>query len=127
MVNKELKISNKKTFDIHKRIYDFVIRVVNLTKSLPKTPQNERIIPQIIDSATSMGANDREADGALTKKDFIHCYTIVRKEGKETVYWLEVISDINPPFKPRMKNIIQEGKEIVMIVSSIIQKTKKRV
>jgi len=71
-MNKEnLQIKNKKKYDsdIHERIYKFVIRVINLTKQLPKTPQNEVIIYQIVKSATSMGANDQEADGAESKKD----------------------------------------------------------
>lgn len=39
---------------------------------------------QIVKSATSMGANDQEADGLQSKKDFIAKYSIVKKETKET-------------------------------------------
>lgn len=39
-----------------------------LLKQLPKTPENLVIINQITRSATSMGANDREADGTTTKR-----------------------------------------------------------
>lgn len=115
-----------KAADIHKRIYDFVIRVLKLIKELPKTPENVIIIYQITKSATSMGANDREADGVTTKKDFIHKYSIVRKEGKETDYWLNLISDTNPNLKPRMRDLIQEGQEIIKIVSTIIYKTQQK-
>lgn len=73
----------------------------------------------------SIGANDQEADGTLTKKDFIHCYTTVRKECKETNFWLRLIADTNPNLKPKMAQIMQEGKEISAIISSIINKTKK--
>lgn len=113
-----------KVADIHKRIYDFVIRVLRLIKELPKTSENTIIIYQITKSATSMGANDREADGVTTKKDFIHKYSIVRKEAKETDYWLNIIADTNPGFKSRMKEIIQEAQEIIKIVSAIIYKTQ---
>lgn len=116
--------NNKSKIDIHDRIYKFVIRVINLTKQLPKTPQNLVIINQVLRSATSMGANDQEADGSLTTRDFIHSYVIVRKEGKETYYWLSVISDTNPSFKSRMAGLLQENKEIVKIVSTIVVKTK---
>ena len=114
------------TRDIHQRIYDFVMRVLKLLKQLPKTPENLIIINQIARSVTSMGGvNDREADGVTTKKDFIHKYSIVRKEGKETDYWLNIISDTNGAFKPRMKNLINEGVEIIKIVSSIIYNTQR--
>jgi four helix bundle protein len=76
--------SNKKSYDIHKRIYDFIVRVIKLVNLLPRNQANQVIIGQILRSVTSMGANDQEADGTLTKKDFTHCYPIVRKEGKET-------------------------------------------
>jgi four helix bundle protein len=118
--------NKEKILDIHERIYQFVIRVIRLVRQLPKTPENIIIIAQITKSATSMGANDQEADGTDSKKDFIAKYAIVRKEGKETSYWLRVISDTNPLFKSRMVDLMQEGKEIVKIVSSIILNSKKK-
>ena len=60
------------------------------------------------------------------QKDFVHKYSIVRKEGKETDYWLNLIADTNPKLKPRMKNIITEGIEIIKIVSTIIYKTQNK-
>lgn len=117
-------IKNENRYDIHKRIYNFIVRVIKLVNLLPKTSANIVIINQILRSVTSMGANDQEADGTLTKKDFVHCYTTVRKEGKETNFWLALIADTNPSFKSRMQEIIQEGQEIVAIISSIINKTR---
>ena len=118
--------NEEKVQDIHERIYQFVIRVINLAKSLPKTQQNLILINQIIRSVTSMGANDQEADGADSRKDFVAKYSIVRKESKETNYWLRLIADTNPEFKNRMHDLTQEGKEIVKIVSTIMLKTKKK-
>lgn len=118
--------NKEKIRDIHERIYEFVVRVLNLTKSLPKTPQNLIIINQITRSVTSMGANDQEADGTDSKKDFVSKYSLVRKEGKETNYWLRLIEDTNPEFKSRMANLKQEGKEIIKIVSAIIINTKRK-
>ena len=112
--------------DIHERIYKFVLRVINLTKALPKTPQNDVIIHQVIKSATSMGANDQEADGSESRKDFIAKYSIVKKETKETNYWLRVIEDTNPTIKERIVGLKKEGLELVKIVSSIIISTKRK-
>lgn len=119
--------NENKIQDIHERVYQFVIRVINLTKILSKTPQNLILINQVIRSATSMGANDQETDGADSKKDFIAKYSIVRKEGKETNYWLRLIADTNPEFRSRMKELMQEGKEIVKIVSAIMFNARKKV
>ena len=117
--------TNKKVFDIHKRIFDFVVRVLNLVKSLPKTQQNLVFINQITRSVTSMGANDQEADGSSSRKEFFRSLTIVKKETKETNYWLKIIAETNPGYKIRMKPLVQEGEEIEAIISSIVQKSKQ--
>src|SRR5258706_3033672 len=38
--NKIIVDKNNKTYDIHKRIYDFIVRVIKLVNSLPKTSSN---------------------------------------------------------------------------------------
>ena|SRR5260221_13966299 len=110
--------------DIHQRIYNFVIRVLKLLKELPRSPENIIIIAQITRSVTSIGANDKEADGTITRNDFVHKYSIVRKEAKETDYWLNIIADTHPTLKARMKDLIAEGVEIIKIVSVITYKAK---
>ena len=113
-----------KEFNIHKRIFNFVVRVINLTKSLPKTAQNIVFINQITRSATSIGANAQEADGSSSRKEFFRSFTIVKKETKETNYWLNIIMATNSGFQKRMRDLAKEGKEIEAIVSSIVQKSK---
>lgn len=113
--------------DIHKRIYDFVLRVIALTKVLDKSQHNIVIINQILRSATSMGANDQEADGSESRKDFIAKYTIVKKEAKETNYWLQLIYDTNHTIQTKMIDLQKEGLEIVRVVSAIIISAKKKI
>ncbi len=113
-----------KNYDIHERIFNFVVKVLNLLNKLPKTPSNLVIINQITRSVTSMGANDQEADGSLTRKDFVHGFTLVRKEGKETVFWLRLIERTNlAKFSDETLDLIGEGGEIIAIISTIIKKT----
>lgn len=120
-----ISIQKATKYDIHDRIYKFILRVIVLVNTLPKSESNKVIIGQILRCVTSMGANDQEADGTLTKKDFVYRYIIVRKEGKETIFWLALIADTNSTFKPRMKGLIQEGQEIIAIISSIVNKTRE--
>lgn len=72
----------KENRDIHERIYRFVVRVINLTHALSKTPQNIIIINQITRSVTSMGANDQEADGTESIRDFIAIQSSEKKRKK---------------------------------------------
>lgn len=113
-----------KQYDIHERIFNFIVDVIKFLNKLPKTASNLIFINQITRSVTSMGANDQEADGASSKKDFLHCYTVVRKEGKETVFWLRIIERTNSPsLAGEAQRLIKEGNEIVAIVSTIIRNT----
>jgi four helix bundle protein len=115
-----------KQFEIHQRIFQFVIRGLQVARYLPKTIETKIIVDQYIRSITSVGANENEADGVLTRKDFIHCYTIVRKEMKETYYWLRIIEELNPSLKPRLQLLLAENQELIKIVSTIITNTSAK-
>lgn len=114
-----------KEYDIHERIFTFIVNVINFLNKIPKTQTNFVIIGQVTRSVTSMGANDQEADGSSTKKDFIHGFTIVRKEGKETVFWLRLIGKTNARNSHEVESLIMEGSEIVAIVSTIIKNASR--
>lgn len=120
------EMETEKKRDIHERIYRFVIDTLLFIRKIPKTSENLIIINQLARSVTSIGANDQEADGAHAKKDFISKYSIVRKEAKESVYWLRVLSDLNPRFSAEGQKLAAEGIEIAKIISSIIYKTSKK-
>lgn len=85
---------------------------------------NNRLVGQIVGSAGSIGANYREANDALGKKDFIHRLKISRKEAKETIHWLILIKEANPEIKDRMAELMKEVTELKNILSSIIIKSQ---
>lgn len=113
---------NKK-FDLEERSTDFAKRVIRLCKALPRNIINEKIISQLIRSSGSIGANYREANDSLGKKDFLFRLRISRKEAKETMHWLELVEEANDDFRDRMKNLKQEALELKNILSAIIGKT----
>ncbi|MEK7162393.1 MAG: four helix bundle protein [Patescibacteria group bacterium] len=111
-----------KEFDLENRTTEFAKRVIHLCKALPKNSMNSRLVGQIVGSAGSVGANYREANDSLGKKDFLHRLKISRKEAKETIHWLELIKEANPEFAYRMGDIQKEANELKNILSAIIQK-----
>jgi len=111
-------------FDIYPRIFAVVVATIKLTQRIPKTEENKVIIAQLLRSITSMGANAEEADGVSNKKDFIHCFTIVRKEGKESSFWIKLLGELNPALKNEFTQIGNELYEIVAIVSKIISNSR---
>jgi four helix bundle protein len=106
------------------RTLEFSKRVIRLCKELQKDVINIELIKQIIRSATSIGANYREANECLGKKDFLHRLRISRKEAKETTYWLELIIEANPEKKKEAELLLQETIELRNILSSIITKSE---
>lgn len=114
--------TNRK-IDIHERIYSFVLQVLKLLSSLSKTPTNLIIVDQCGRSVTSVGVNDQEADACESRRDFIAKYSIVKKELKETNYWLRLIKDTNSNLNTAP--VQQEGKELLLIISSIIKNSKR--
>lgn len=111
-------------FDLEERTTEFAKRVIRLCKKLSRNPINDRLIGQVTGSSGSMGANYREANDALGKKDFLNRMKIARKETKETIYWLELISVANPDFGSEIQELIAEAIECRNIFSSIINKSQ---
>ncbi len=116
----------KKNQDIHERIYQYIFRVLQILKKIPRSYENDVVVGQLIRSITSVKANDQEADGSFTRSDFIHCYTIARKEMKESLYWLRLLGDCNPKIGEEIRELILEGDQIMRIITVIILNTKKK-
>lgn len=109
---------------LEKRLKNFALRVLNLSRALSKTPENRTYGNQLIRSSSSVGANYAEATCALTKKDFTHEINKCRKEAKETLYWLDLLSEANPELKSKMGHLIDESQQIVKIFQSSVSTAK---
>lgn len=72
---------------------DFAVKAIKLTETIH---WHRSIVNQLERSATSIGANIREANYAHGKADFIAKLQIALKECYETEYWIEIFvkSDI---------------------------------
>jgi four helix bundle protein len=92
---------------------------------LPKTIANIEDGKQLIRASGSVGANYREANESLSRKDFLLRIKISRKEAKESGYWLRLIHETNSIENGNdAKNLIQEANELKKIFSAIIEKSK---
>ena len=115
----------KHAFDLEQRSTEFAKRVVRLCKRLPRSPINDRLTGQLVGSAGSVGANYREANDSLGKKDFVHRLKISRKESKESIHWLELLNEANTDFGMEVDDLVREAIELRNILSSIISKFER--
>lgn len=113
-------------YDLEQRTLDFAKNIIRLCKKLPNNIVNMKLVDQLIRSAGSIGANYREANESLSKKDFLMRMKISRKESKETIFWLELILEANPDSKKETDILIAESIELKKILSAIIVKCEKK-
>ena len=111
--------------ELEKRTRKFAVRIIQLSVSLPNTSEAKVIRNQITKSATSIGANYREANRSRSKADFKNKITICETEASETQYWLEVIVETGWKSWDKIKIDYEECSELLAIFTSIGKKINK--
>ena len=123
------QLNDKKVFDIYERSFNFAVSVAVFLKKIPNNDINAVYKKQLARSSASIGANLSEADGSLTKRDFVNKVGIARREARESGHWLKLIRQIsirkNSELYHEINVIIQEAHELLLILSRIILKSKR--
>ncbi|MBX2945216.1 MAG: four helix bundle protein [Cyclobacteriaceae bacterium] len=116
MTSEELKTRTKR----------FAIDVVKFCQDLKPTLALNIFSKQLIRCASSVGANYRAACRAKSMADFINKLKIVEEEADESIYFLELIAELEPDVKSKTDVLIKEGNELLSIVVSSITTSKKK-
>src|SRR3990172_4112714 len=126
--HKQIKMTetkNPKQYDLEERTLLFAKGVREFVKKLPKTMGNIEDGKQLIRSSGSVGANYREANESLSRKDFVLRIKISRKEAKESAYWLNLVDTGNDKeLEKERQALIKEATELMMIFSVIMRKSE---
>ncbi len=102
---------------IRTKSFAFACEIVHYCDSL-KENRDFEIASQLLKSATSIGANTREAQRGVSKKDFKNKFGIALKEADETLYWLEILECTGREVPEGMK---KRCEELIRILVSIIK------
>ena len=113
--------------DLKQRTFQYTVSVGKLILDLPYNAVNKEYFSQLKRCSSSVGANYRAARRAKSDADFINKLKIVEEESDESVYFLELLREFNINFKERISELINEGTEILKIIVSSINTTRKRV
>lgn len=111
-------------FNLEDRTTQFSLSVISLCRTLSFSMITKPLIDQIIRSATSIGANYREANGCDSRKDFKNKIGICKREAKETMYWLHLLSDCYKSEIFKLQQLWKEAHELSLIFAAIINKIK---
>ena len=101
--------------------FEFALTIVDFVQEIKELKHFE-LASQLVRSGTSIGANIVESQRAESKKDFIHKLRISLKEADETKYWLRII-DLK--IKQVDKELLDENEELIRLLVSVINSTKR--
>jgi four helix bundle protein len=103
--------------------FEFALNSIKFTK-LVKRDGYDDLARQLFRSATSIGANSKEAQNAESKADFIHKLKIALKEADESEYWLFLCDNLDDCASPTQ--LIEQLTSIIKILTKIISTSKTR-
>lgn len=106
--------------------YSFAVSVVKFCFEMQDKKREYVISRQLLKSGTSIGANIEEAQGAISKAEFISKVQISLKEAKETKYWLRLIKDAGVYQNELSEQLLKDCIEIIIILTSILKSSKEK-
>ncbi len=111
--------------EMKSRTKEFAKKIIELCRALPNNREGRLIGNQVFKSGTSVAANYRAACRGRSKAEFVSKLGIVLEEGDETLFWLELINEMEICDENLVPSLMQECDEIVAIVVSSIKTAKQ--
>ena len=108
---------------LEQRTKDFSVAVFKFLDALAKRNSTKVIAYQLGKSASSIGANYREACRAESRVDFGHKVQIALKEAAESHYWLEILAELYP-MHDTVKRLLKECIELRNLLQSIAKSVR---
>jgi four helix bundle protein len=94
-------------------------------KYIECSPKEYGLINQIFQSGIAIGALVSEAAYAQSPADFISKLSIALKECNETLYWLNILKDIEYLNENEFESISNDCQELLALLISSIKTTKQ--
>src|SRR5712671_5977444 len=111
--------------DLEQRTKHFAVAVIKLCSSLPRNREADVLGRQLLRSATSIGANYREANRGVSRADFANKIGTVQKEAAETQYWIELLLESGNGKRSLGECLHKESSELLAIFTSIGKRMKE--
>jgi four helix bundle protein len=93
---------------------------------LPNNWTTRTLGQQLSRSGTSIGANYRAACRARSRPEFRAKLGICEEEADESLYWMELLIDSGKVKASLLKDLIEEGKEILAVIVSSIKTSRRK-
>jgi len=124
--NGSLKIKTmERKFDLYERLIDFAATIIDVSEGLPLTIGGKHIAGQLVRSGTAPALHYGEAQGAESRRDFIHKIKVGLKELRETFNCLRIIKKKNWYLKESLMALIDENNQLISIFVKSIETARK--
>ena len=105
--------------ELKSRTKTFALRIIKLTRAIPKNDEAGRAIAkQIVRSGTSVAANYRASCRARSQAEFIAKIGTVEEEADETALWLELLVESGTMSARKLSALLVEANELTAIMAS---------
>lgn len=111
-------------YALEERTSRFGISAIKFCRLIREDTINKPLISQLVRSATSIGANYREANAASSKKDFKNKIHICKKEAQETIHWITMMAESEQSVKEAARILWKEAQELTFIFGKILSSLK---
>ncbi len=108
-----------------RRTKEFAKEIIRLCRKLPNNREGRLVGDQIFRAGTSVASNYRSACRARSKAEFISRLSVVEEEADETLFWLELIKEMEIFHYDKLDVLMQENDEILAIIVASIKTAKK--
>jgi four helix bundle protein len=105
--------------ELKTRTKTFALRIIKLTRAIPKSDDAGRVIAkQIVRSGTSVAANYRASCRARRQAEFIAKIGTVEEEADETALWLELLIESGTLTARKLSALLAEANELTAITAA---------
>ena len=111
--------------DLKLRTRDFSLAVIRFYSGLPRETSAQILGRQLLRSATSVGAQYREAQRGKSAADFISKSEGALQELDETAYWLDLIEGSATDTSNAIRELRNETEQLISIFVSLIKRAKQ--
>lgn len=112
--------------DLRQTTKEFALKIVNLYSALPKSTEAQVLGKQVLRSGTSIGAHYREALRSRSDAEYISKLETGLQESEETLYWLELLSELKMIDSIRFEDLKIQINELISVFVACVKTVKSR-
>ena len=115
----------ERKFDLDERLINFASEIIDVSEALPNTIAGRHISGQLVRCGTAPALHYGEAQGAESRKDFIHKLKIGLKELRETFNCHRIVRKKKWYPEEKLALIIDENNQLISIFVKSIETARK--